>query len=54
MSNPSNTKRTYPICDTPAARWSRRYVDVRPVTFAPRYNQKLRLSKLPSCALESG
>ena len=27
--NPSNTKRTYLICDTPAERWSRRYVDVR-------------------------
>jgi hypothetical protein len=29
MSNPSNTKRTYPICETQAERWSRRYVDVR-------------------------
>jgi hypothetical protein len=29
MSNPSNTKRTYSIRDTPAERWSRLYVDVR-------------------------
>jgi hypothetical protein len=29
MSNPSNTKRTYSIGDTPAERWYGLYVDVR-------------------------
>jgi hypothetical protein len=53
MSSASNTKRTYSIRDTPAARWSRLYVDVR-AGHGRAVIQAGAMTFKVACALESG